>query len=106
MSNSEPNKVTIKLLDKEYVIACPEGAEASLLSSADYLDQKMRDIRGNGKAVGLERVAVIAALNLAHELMKTRADSHQQIEAQIRHLGSKIDQSLGRAAAADPDTSD
>jgi cell division protein ZapA len=99
MSKSEPHKVTIKLLDKEYMIACPEGAEAELLSSADYLDQKMRDIRGNGKTVGLERVAVMAALNIAHELHKSREEHQQHIEDQVRHLGRKIDQSLNRSIA-------
>nr|WP_067290855.1 cell division protein ZapA [Marinobacterium profundum] len=97
MSKTEAHKVTIKLLDKEYMIACPEGAEAELLTSADYLDQKMRDIRGNGKTVGLERVAVMAALNIAHELLRSHADNQQHIENQVRHLGSKIDQSLGRS---------
>ncbi|ANG64821.1 cell division protein ZapA [Marinobacterium aestuarii] len=97
MSKTDAHKVTIKLLDKEYMIACPEGAEAELLTSADYLDQKMRDIRGNGKTVGLERVAVMAALNIAHELLRSHADSQQHIEDQVRHLGSKIDQSLSRS---------
>ncbi len=104
MSKSEPHKVTIKLLDKEYMIACPQGAEAELLTSADLLDRKMRDIRGNGKTVGLERVAVMAALNIAHELIRSREDNRQHIEDQIHRLGSKIDQSLGRSGVKSPDS--
>jgi cell division protein ZapA len=106
MSKTEAHKVTIKLLDKEYMIACPEGAEAELLTSADYLDRKMRDIRGNGKTVGLERVAVMAALNIAHELLRSHADNQQHIEAQVRHLGSKIDQSLSRSKLENRESSD
>ncbi|MCP8688946.1 cell division protein ZapA [Marinobacterium sedimentorum] len=106
MSKTEAHKVTIKLLDKEYMIACPEGAEAELLTSADYLDQKMRDIRGNGKTVGLERVAVMAALNIAHELLRSHADNQQHIEDQVRHLGSKIDQSLSRSKLENRESGD
>lgn len=101
MSNSEPHKVTIRLLDKEYMIACPDGAEAELMASADYLDQKMRDIRGNGKTVGLERVAVMAGLNIAHELLKSREEGRQHIEDQIRRLGHKIDASLKASTRPD-----
>lgn len=106
MSNSEQHKVTIHLLDKEYMIACPDGAEAELLASADYLDQKMRNIRGNGKTVGLERVAVMAGLNIAHELLMSREDNRQNIEDHIRRLGSKIDRSLQERNRAAPESDD
>lgn len=106
MSNSEPHKVAIRLLDKDYMIACPDGAEAELIASADYLDQKMRDIRGSGKTVGLERIAVMAALNIAHELIKSREGNRQHIEDQIRRLGTKIDQSLAGSAKRTRDDSD
>ncbi len=106
MSNSEQHKVTIHLLDKEYMIACPDGAEAELLASADYLDQKMRNIRGNGKTVGLERIAVMAGLNIAHELLKSREDNRQNIEDQLRRLGQKIDRSLSARDRATSDSGD
>ncbi|GGO87747.1 cell division protein ZapA [Marinobacterium nitratireducens] len=106
MSKSEQQKVSIRLLDKEYVIACPDGAEAELIASADYLDQKMRDIRGNGKTVGLERIAVMAGLNIAHELLKSREDSRENIESQIRRLGNKIDSSLKARQRPAPEPGD
>jgi len=88
--------VTVKLLDKEYTISCPDGAEAELLASADYLDARMREIKSSGKIVGLERIAVMAALNMSHELIKSREQNRQTLEMQLRRLGSKIDRSLDR----------
>ena len=92
--SQEARTVTVKLLDKEYTISCPDGAEAELLASADYLDSKMREIKTSGKIVGLERIAVMAALNMSHELIKTREESRHNVEMQLRRLGNKIDRSL------------
>jgi len=61
--------VSIHILDKEYLVACPEDERQDLLASADYLDKKMREIRDSGKVVGQDRLAVMAALNIAHELL-------------------------------------
>jgi cell division protein ZapA len=62
----------VKLLDKEYAVACPPDAREALLDSARLLDSKMREIRDSGKIIGTERIAVMAALNLAHELLLQR----------------------------------
>jgi len=67
----QPNTVTVKILDKEYKVACPEEQEAELVVSAKYLDKQMRSIRDTGKVIGLERIAVMAALNLSHELLQS-----------------------------------
>ncbi|KDE41108.1 MAG: cell division protein ZapA [Nitrincola lacisaponensis] len=88
--------VTVRLLDKEYTISCPDGAEAELLASADYLNDKMREIRSTGKIVGLERIAVMAALNMSHELLKSKEHNRHTIEDQLRRIGAKIDHSLQR----------
>ena len=61
--------VIVKILDKEYQVACPPDEEAALTQAARYLDQHMRDIRSTGKVIGLERVAIMAALNISHELL-------------------------------------
>lgn len=107
---NEARTVTVRLLDKEYTISCPDGAEAELLASADYLDAKMREIKSNGRIVGLERIAVMAALNMSHELIKGREQSRQNVEMQLRRLGQKIDQSLERIdreqSAADEETAE
>lgn len=67
----QPNTVSVKILDKEYQVACPEDQEADLVVSAKYLDKQMRDIRETGKVIGLERIAVMAALNISYELLQS-----------------------------------
>jgi len=91
--------VTVQLLDKEYAISCPDGAEAELLASADLLDSKMREIRDQAKLLGLERIAVMAGLNLAHELMKKGQSSMVDTEGHLQRLASKIDRALAQSEA-------
>ena len=67
---SPANTVTVKILDKDYQVACPEEQEAQLITSAKYLDKQMRGIRDSGKVIGLERIAVMAALNIGYELLE------------------------------------
>ena len=67
---NQPHTVTVKILDKEYQVACPQEQEADLIVSAKYLDKQMRDIRDTGKVIGLERIAVMAALNISYELLQ------------------------------------
>jgi cell division protein ZapA len=71
MNESNP-PIKVMLLGKEYPISCPRDEEHDLLLAARYLDEKMRSIRDNGRVIGTERVAVMAALNIAHELMQNR----------------------------------
>ena len=100
--STDARTVTVQLLDKEYTISCPDGAEAELLASADYLNQKMLDIRNSGKIIGLERIAVMAALNMSHELIKNREEQRQSVEINLRRLGQKIDQSLAQSSTNTP----
>ena len=80
MANAvEPVKVSI--LDKEYLIACPEDEKNELMKSAAYLDQRMREVRKSGKVIGADRIAVMVALNITHEMLQTSADG-----ADISHL--------------------
>src|SRR6202012_5104467 len=73
MSNpSEPARVSVRILEKEFFVACPHEERAALLDAAEYLNARMREIRDTGKVVGLDRVAVMAALNLANELLHIR----------------------------------
>jgi len=69
---SEPTTVSVKILDKEYQVSCPQEEVDALSASARYLDQQMRQIRETGKVFGLDRIAVMAALNLANELLQNR----------------------------------
>ncbi len=62
----------VTIMGREFRVACPEGEQQALLESVDYLDKKMREIRGDGKVIGVERIAIMAALNIAHEFLSTR----------------------------------
>lgn len=77
--NSSDNGVNVNILDKEYLISCPEEERNSLLSAARLLDKSMREIRASGKVIGSDRIAVMAGLNIAHDLLtqhsKPSADS-------------------------------
>lgn len=70
--------VTIRILDKEYRIACEPGEQYGLIDSARLLDQRMREVRQNGRIIGADRIAVMAALNLVYELMRERDEVTQQ----------------------------
>ena len=68
--------VNVKILDKEYQVACKADERADLLDSAELLNAKMLEIRDSGKVTGLDRIAIMAALNLANELLSLRG--HEQ----------------------------
>jgi len=89
--------VTVTILDKEYRIACPDREKTELLESARFLDEKMRDIRRNGKVIGTDRIAVMAALNIAHELIQQRnekQDTTLNLHKRIQRLQEKIEVAL------------
>lgn len=83
--SEEPIGVTIKVLDKDYRIACPPHEQEELMASARLLDDRMREIRQTGRVVGSDRIAVVAALNIAHELIQLqRAKGGQNNETSRR----------------------
>ena len=88
MTDQSPKALGVRLLDKEYRIACPEGEEDKLLSTARYLDNRMKEIRSSGKVIGTERIAVMAALNLAHELLTSQQGQAEQADAAARRVAS------------------
>ena len=95
---SRPNTVSVDILDKEYQVACPPDEEAALTQAARYLDQHMRDIRSTGKVIGLERVAIMAALNISHELLALKsgdnpAETNEEQE-RLSALNSQLDEVL------------
>ena len=90
---------TIRILDKEYQIACTDEERHDLLDSARFLDEKMKEIRNSGKVVGSDRIAVMAALNIAHDLLlcKTNAGNGSAIESgKIKNLQKKVETALTR----------
>lgn len=71
---AKPKALTVRILGKDYLVGCPDGEEDALLHSAKHVDEKMKSIRKTGKVVGTDRIAVMAALNIAHQMLST---SHQ-----------------------------
>lgn len=69
----DPVAVTINILDKEFRIACPDEEREALLQSASYLGRKMQEVRDAGKVVGIDRISIMAGLNIVHELLQYRA---------------------------------
>lgn len=93
---NQPNTVTVKILDKDYQVACPDEQEADLTTSAKYLDKQMRTIRDTGKVIGVERIAVMAALNICYELLQASqggAGSKSNADA-MQRLNHKLDEAL------------
>jgi len=100
MTDKSADGITIHILDKEYMISCTEDERHDLQRSADYLDTKMREIRDSGKIIGSDRIAVMAALNISHELLTqdgstTQTDS--SVGTRIRSIQEKIDDALYRS---------
>jgi len=75
------------------MIACPEEERTALRQSAEYLDDKMREIRDSGKTHGLERIAVMAALNIAHEFLQKDSSNSNSQNIALR-MATKIDEVL------------
>lgn len=73
-STLAPQAVTVSILDKEYRVACSDEERAELQASARLLHERMARIRNSGSVIGLERIAVMAALNIAHELIQAKAE--------------------------------
>ena len=88
--------VTIRILDKEYQIACTTEERHSLLDSARFLDEKMKEIRNSGKVVGSDRIAVMAALNITHDLLDCKSNGGSVDSGKIKGLQKKVESALTR----------
>ena len=75
-------QVSVRILDKEYQVACPANERTNLLDSAEILNEKMREIYDSGRIVGLDRIAVMAALNMANDLIHAN-ERDQELEGSI-----------------------
>ena len=83
-------------MDKDYRVACPAGEEATLKASADFLNNKLKEIRDRGSIIGSERIAIMAALNLAHELLTSKEyeNNFNDLGSRVANLQEKIDLAL------------
>lgn len=91
---SKPRNISVTLLGKEYVVACPAEVEPELLRAAAYLDKKMHDIRTGGRIIGAEKVAVMAALNITYELQASQAAEQKAINLRLEHLNLLLEKTL------------
>ena len=91
-------RVSVRILEKEYQVACLPEERSELLDSAEFLNGKMKDIRDAGNIVGLDRIAVMAALNLAHELLKrNRNDAiESEVTERVRQMRERVESALNR----------
>ena len=84
MSHQDQARVSVRIMDKEYVVACPYDERSALLDAAEFLNARMREIRDSGKVVRFDRIAVMAGLNLAHEFLKGK-DRESKLDSGVGH---------------------
>lgn len=90
---TESNTLTVSIVGKDYQVACPAGEEQSLREAAQYLHTLMESIRSSGRVVGLDRVAVMAALNVCNELLQSKskhAEAHDLVTERVQKLSDRV----------------
>lgn len=98
--NRSATTVSVRILDKEYQVACQPEEVDELTASARYLDSQMRIIRESGKVLGLDRMAVMAGLNIAHEYLKLRAErdsSGKDADRKLTDLVGRVNRAISEA---------
>lgn len=99
MSNNS-TLVTINMLDKEYRVSCTPGERDALIHSSDFLNDKMKEVRDTGKVIGMDRISIMAALNITHDLLKYKdqAESFEgDTEPRLLTLQNKVDMMLEKS---------
>ena len=94
--SADSKGLQINVMGREFRVACPEDEQKGLLEAVDYLNQKMSEIRDNGKVIGLERIAIMAALNIAHELLATKVGGFDiaQLKRRMENMKTMLDQAM------------
>jgi cell division protein ZapA len=97
---SEARSLQITIMGRDFRVACPEEEQSGLLAAVDYLNKKMVEIRDTGKVIGLERIAIMAALNIAHELLSTKVGGFDmgEIKRRMTRMETVIDQAMSEQA--------
>jgi len=101
---ADASTLTVKILDREFRVSCPLEEQQHLLDSADALDKRMRDIRDTGRVIGVDRIAVMAALNLASELLSNENSNDVELQTAnkaISRMANKIGQCLHETESLD-----
>jgi cell division protein ZapA len=94
--SSDPKALQVNVMGREFRVACPESEQKELLEAVDYLNKKMDEIRDGGKVVGVERIAIMAALNIAHELLTTKVGGFDMaaLKRRMQSMETTLDQAL------------
>ena len=94
--SAEAKGLQINIMGREFRVACPENEQKGLLDAVDYLNKKMQEVRDNGKVIGLERIAIMTALNIAHEFLSTRVGGFDiaEIQRRIGDMEAVVDQAM------------
>ena len=96
-TSREPARVSVRILEKEYAMVCPYEERSALLDSAEFLNARMREVRDSGKVVGLDRIAVLVALNLTNELLQIKnRDTKVESDAggKVRNMRERVESAL------------
>ena len=93
---SEARSLQITIMGRDFRVACPDDEQSGLLEAVDYLNKKMIEIRDTGKVIGLERIAIMAALNIAVELLSTKVGGFDmgEIKRRMTRMETVIDQAM------------
>ena len=97
-------QISVRILDKEYQVACPPSERTDLLDSAEVLNTKMREIRDSGRIVGLDRIAVMAALNMANDLLHAQERDKAlegNVSDRLKIISDRVDSVLGNSQQLD-----
>jgi cell division protein ZapA len=95
--SAEPKGLQISIMGREFRVACPEEEQKGLLEAVDYLNRKMLEIKEHGKVIGLERIAIMAALNITHEFLSTKVGGGfdiAEIKRKINAMETVLDQAI------------
>lgn len=95
--NDQSTAVQVKILDKEYQVNCPPSDQEALMKSARYLDENMRKIKSRGNIHGAEKIAVMAALNITHDMLRKNRlinETRHVTTQQVKGLEDKIEMAL------------
>jgi cell division protein ZapA len=94
--SADPKALQVNVMGREFRVACPESEQKELLEAVDYLNKKMDEIRDNGKVIGVERIAIMAALNIAHELLTTKVGGFDMaaLKRRMQSMETTLDQAL------------
>jgi len=104
VSEAEATRVSVRILDKDYFVACPKEERSDLIDSAAFLNSRMKEIRDTGKVVGADRIAVMAALNIANEMLRQRERDHgsqSELGARIKLLRERVETALQKGQQLD-----